>query len=409
MNIRVDLSTPIFDGAEVKFRSPADCSQVTGLVVCYDGGSQEFIFADAHGNNVGDIDHLFTEDVVVKVILDVTKGMAFVQNADTNAYLESRFESIESKVGNAVIKNPDGSVEVPKLFINKQCLGYGVVSFISSGGNPIEVKNTVMKYGRMSGLTLYLYGKNLFDANAHTWVKSYINTSTGKVNTSSSDYWICTEDYIRVVPLRNQYITLNHAPGDSSTRAGMAFYKKDGTFISGTNESTVKVPGTAYTMRLTVPAKYATEESDKFVVSDIQIALDTEITAYEPYSVTSHEVFFGMDETETIPCGGTFDWSTGVYTDPSGVCYTQHNSVQQVLDRPGINTIIIEPIDNAEGITSNSIDVKYKVDVDSQLTELSKFHYDAGLESLIAKVIELDTKYGIDNLIENLEKISGWL
>ena len=90
MNIIVDLSYPIKDGAEVKFRSPVDCSQVTGLVVNYNGGSQEFVFADAHGNNVGDIDHLFAENVVVKVILDVTTGMAFVQNADTNAYLEAQ-------------------------------------------------------------------------------------------------------------------------------------------------------------------------------------------------------------------------------------------------------------------------------------------------------------------------------
>ena len=107
-NIKVDLSTPIFDGAEVKFRSPADCSQVTGLVVCYNGESQEFIFADAHGNNVGDIDHLFTEDVVVKVILDVTKGMAFVQNADTNAYLEGRFAELEDMIGTGGGGGADG-------------------------------------------------------------------------------------------------------------------------------------------------------------------------------------------------------------------------------------------------------------------------------------------------------------
>ena len=92
MNIIVDLNYPIKDGTEVKFRSPVDCSQVTGLVVNYDGGSQEFMFADAHGNNVGHIDYLFAEDAVVKVILDVTTSMAFVQNADTNAYLEGRFE-----------------------------------------------------------------------------------------------------------------------------------------------------------------------------------------------------------------------------------------------------------------------------------------------------------------------------
>lgn len=99
MNIRVDLNTPINDGTEVVFRSPVDCSQVTGLIVYYDGGSQEFMFADSHGNNVGDIDHLFAENVAVKVILDVTTGMAFVQNADTNAYLEGRFESIENSIG----------------------------------------------------------------------------------------------------------------------------------------------------------------------------------------------------------------------------------------------------------------------------------------------------------------------
>lgn len=100
MNIRVDLNYPIKDGTEVVFRSPVDCSQITGLKVYYPDGSQEFVFADAHGNNVGNIDHLFAENVAVKVILDVTTGMAFVQNADTNAYLEGRFAELgESLLG----------------------------------------------------------------------------------------------------------------------------------------------------------------------------------------------------------------------------------------------------------------------------------------------------------------------
>jgi hypothetical protein len=99
MNIRVDLNYPIKDGTEVVFRSPVDCSQVTGLKLYHIGAdgntaSQEFAFADAHGNNVGDIDHLFAENVVVKVILDVTNSMAFVQNADTNAYLEKQFSDV---------------------------------------------------------------------------------------------------------------------------------------------------------------------------------------------------------------------------------------------------------------------------------------------------------------------------
>lgn len=97
-NIRVDVGYTIKDGTEIKFRSPVDCSAITGLIVYYPGSngnitSKVFAFADAHGNNVGDIDHLFAENVVVKVILDVTTGMAFVQNADTNAYLEAQFAS----------------------------------------------------------------------------------------------------------------------------------------------------------------------------------------------------------------------------------------------------------------------------------------------------------------------------
>ena len=97
-NIRVDVGYAIHDGSELKFRSPVDCSAITGLIVYYPGEdgnltSKVFVLADAHGNNVGDIDHLFAENVVVKVILDVTTGMAFVQNADTNAYLEGHIQN----------------------------------------------------------------------------------------------------------------------------------------------------------------------------------------------------------------------------------------------------------------------------------------------------------------------------
>ena len=103
MNVRVDLDSPIRDGMEVVFKSPCDASEVTGLNVYYpvDGvlESQSFAFADANTNNVGHIDALFAKDAVVKVILDLDTNMAFVQNADTNAYLESRFKELEDKIG----------------------------------------------------------------------------------------------------------------------------------------------------------------------------------------------------------------------------------------------------------------------------------------------------------------------
>lgn len=110
-NIRVDVNYLINDGSEIVFRSPADCSTITGLIVYYPGEdgditSKEFALADAHGENVGDIDHLFSEGVVVKVILDVTAEMAYVQNADTNAYIERTFV----KTVNDVAPDENGNV-----------------------------------------------------------------------------------------------------------------------------------------------------------------------------------------------------------------------------------------------------------------------------------------------------------
>lgn len=102
--IRVDQQMTVFDGQPVTFKSPADCSVIEGLRIYYPGAdgnetSSTFALADAHGNNVGSID-LFAANVIVKVILDTESGMAFVQNADTNAYLENKFTQV-SKAASA--------------------------------------------------------------------------------------------------------------------------------------------------------------------------------------------------------------------------------------------------------------------------------------------------------------------
>lgn len=141
-NIRVDVNYAIKDGSEIVFRSPVDCSAITGLVVYYTGEdgvatSRVFVLADAHGHNVGDIDHLFAENVVVKVILDVTSGMAYVQNADTNAYIERTFvKSINGAVpdenGNVVVEVPEGGGHVEGTFLN---LGYDSANKISGDLN----------------------------------------------------------------------------------------------------------------------------------------------------------------------------------------------------------------------------------------------------------------------------------
>ena len=95
-NIRVNLSGPPVNGQTVTCRSPASGTEVAGLITYYPNGSttssKVFQFADAHGNNVGG-KNLFSSNVLVKVILDTELSRAYVQNADTNSYLENKLKS----------------------------------------------------------------------------------------------------------------------------------------------------------------------------------------------------------------------------------------------------------------------------------------------------------------------------
>lgn len=235
MNIRVDLNTPIKDGTEVVFRSPVDCSQITGLIVYVtENGnttSQEFALADAHGNNVGDIDHLFAENVVVKVILDVAHGMAFVQNADTNAYLEGRFDAKAD------------SVQYTKSAL--------VVQTYPVAGTKVKVSASLPSGA--THLKLYCTGKKLFKA---IWNKSstdnmdegYINRHSGGTSNSNTS-------------LRTRPIPVSHLVGKAisiagayvgATNPGFAFYKKDQSYLSGNNTSAAIVPDGAAELRFTI-------------------------------------------------------------------------------------------------------------------------------------------------------------
>ena len=100
-NIRVDVDFIINDGCDVVFKAPCAASEVTGLVVYYpnlDGttGSQTFTFKDAHGNDLSNIDNLFASGAIVKVVLDTVNSGVYIQNADTNAYLEGKFTAINT-------------------------------------------------------------------------------------------------------------------------------------------------------------------------------------------------------------------------------------------------------------------------------------------------------------------------
>ena len=269
MNIRVDLNTPIKDGTEVVFRSPVDCSQITGLIVYVtENGnttSQEFALADAHGNNVGDIDHLFAENVVVKVILDVAHSMAFVQNADTNAYLEGRFADIFDKLCPTVI-------ETGKL-----------VQITSIEGMPLSVT------GAFEGtLEVSVCGKNLYNKTAYpldTNGYPYSNTSASGTFAPSQNYR--RTGFIPVAHLAGQTIVLSHCP--YATNPGMSFYTRipdvgnsddcKDAWCGGTTKESMIVPDNANYMVFCVKA----DDKD----ADVQIELGSVSTSYEPYVFTS--------------------------------------------------------------------------------------------------------------------------
>ena len=115
--IRIDRDLPIINGQPLTFQSPADCSDITGLIIYYPEGdittSKEFAFVDAHGVDVGSGKiSLFAENALVKIVLDTVAGKAYVQNADTNNYLETKFSEIEARFKAPLVGTLEGATSV---------------------------------------------------------------------------------------------------------------------------------------------------------------------------------------------------------------------------------------------------------------------------------------------------------
>ena len=94
-NIRVDVDYTLIDGQPLTFKAPCGFGAVDGLIIYYPNGetttSKVFTFRDTHGNTLHGT-NLFVADTYVKVLLDTVNNYAYPQNADTNAYLEGRFD-----------------------------------------------------------------------------------------------------------------------------------------------------------------------------------------------------------------------------------------------------------------------------------------------------------------------------
>lgn len=109
-NIKIVVEGPLVDGHKLTFKAPCDCSAVEKLNVLYikDNAqkSKLFTMVDSHGNDLTGLGNLFAEGAYVRVVLDTVNALAYLQNAATNGYLESRIPTI--RVGTSAPSNSLG-------------------------------------------------------------------------------------------------------------------------------------------------------------------------------------------------------------------------------------------------------------------------------------------------------------
>ena len=109
--VRIIIDGPLMDGHKVTFKAPCNCTQVDALDVRYikDGtqSSKLFTMKDTHGSDLTDLGNLFTKGAYVHVILDTQNGFAYLQNADTNSYLEERLAAAMNTTRTNLLINGD--------------------------------------------------------------------------------------------------------------------------------------------------------------------------------------------------------------------------------------------------------------------------------------------------------------
>lgn len=111
-NVKIIINGTLVDGHEVTFKAPCDCTAIEYLDVRYIKDMQQvskfFKMKDSHGEDLTGIGNLFVTGAYVKVILDTENGFAYLQNADTNSYIEEIKKSVS-----------DGKVEVAGAITEK--------------------------------------------------------------------------------------------------------------------------------------------------------------------------------------------------------------------------------------------------------------------------------------------------
>ena len=164
-NIRVDLNHAPLDGEAVTFKAPCDASEITGLVIYYDGESKAFTLTDANGGDIGVLDNIFSEGAIVKAILDTDGNKAFVQNPNTNTYLEGELAKKYSPTNkptaaDAGAVSTNGGKITGDLYVEKSTNPFFAVQATTTGRHgslQVEESGATTLYNRDNGWTNYSF------------------------------------------------------------------------------------------------------------------------------------------------------------------------------------------------------------------------------------------------------------
>ena len=168
--IKINLTETLLDGMDIKFQAPCSCSEVTGLIVYYPAAdesiaSQEFSFRDSHGNDLTGVGNLFSKGAYVKVIVDITNSLAYIQNADTNGYLEARLigeythtaEGLIGKGANgkfkATVSGPISSMNVNGAACSVKCGEESSVDLIAGCWYTFILEDSTIHFGQSGGFS----------------------------------------------------------------------------------------------------------------------------------------------------------------------------------------------------------------------------------------------------------------
>lgn len=260
-NIKVMLKEVLHDGASVTFKAPCNCSDVTGLVVYYPAivdneyvtEHKSFTFKDAHLNDLSSVGNLFAKDAYVKATLDTVNGYAYIQNADTNAYLEGVFADLRSLIGGkaasshnhnasdinagtlAVARGGTGVTSNPSMLTNLATTS--AASVFAASPRP-GVTGTLPVANGGTGATTFASGAALIGAGTGAVTTRAITNNTSSAATSGTNIPTCNTVHYHTAARLNRADTLTAANTSYSTYMARAIAAGTSDLTAGSSSLT---------------------------------------------------------------------------------------------------------------------------------------------------------------------------